>query len=77
MHITVKEPNDIEQYYIDDFVFDDDKLLTAAKRKKLENRSGSGILRLVEKGDLQIGERNLILGQNIPNYPATASNQVN
>jgi len=69
IHITVKEPNDIKEYYIDDFVFDDDKLLTSSKRKKMENRCGSGVLRMVQKEDLQIGERNLILGLNIPEYP--------
>jgi len=69
VHITVKEPNDINEYYIDDFVFDDDKLLTSAKRNRLENRCGSGVLRLVQKDELQIGERNIILGLNIPDYP--------
>jgi len=69
IHITVKEPNDIKEYYIDDFVFDDDKILTSERRKKMENRCGSGVLRLVQKGDLQIGERNIILGLNIPDYP--------
>lgn len=69
IHITVKEPNDIKEYYIDEFVFDDDKFLTSAKRVKMENRCGSGILRLVKKGDLQIGERNIVLGLNIPGYP--------
>lgn len=77
VHITVKEPNDIKEYYIDDFVFDDDKLLTSSKRQKLENRCGSGILRMVQKGDLLIGERNLILGLHIPDYPAKAVNEIN
>lgn len=69
IHVTIKEHNDIKEYYADDFVFDDDKLLTSAKRKKMENRCGSGVLRMVQKGDLLIGERNLILGLNIPDYP--------
>ena len=77
VHITVKEPNDIKEYYIDDFVFDDDKLLTSSKRQKMENRCGSGILRMVQKGDLQIGERNLILGLNIPDYPNKTLREVN
>lgn len=77
VHITVKEPNDIKEYYIDDFVFDDDKILTSARRKKMENRCGSGVLRLVQKGDLQIGERNIILGLNIPDYPKKPSNEIN
>lgn len=77
IHITVKEPNDIKEYYIDDFVFDDDKLLTSSKRQKMENRCGSGILRLVQKGDLQIGERNLILGLNIPDFPNKPVRELN
>ncbi len=77
VHITIKEPNEIKEYYIDDFVFDDDKLLTSLKRQKMENRCGSGILRMVQKGDIQIGERNLILGLNIPNYPIKTSSKVN
>ena len=69
VHITVKEPNDLKEYYIDDFVFDDDALLTTSKRQQMENRCGSGVLRMVEKGGLSIGERNIILGLNIPGYP--------
>lgn len=69
IHITVKEPNDLNEYYIDDFVFDDDELLTSNKRKALENRGGSGVLRMVQQGNLQVGERDIILGLNIPNYP--------
>lgn len=76
IHVTVKEPNNIKEYYIDDFVFDDDKILNSARRKKLENRSGSGVLRLVKKGKLQVGERNIILGLNIPNYPTKAKNDI-
>jgi protocatechuate 3,4-dioxygenase, beta subunit len=76
IHITVKEQNDINEYYIDDFVFDDDKLVNTAYRNKMENRCGSGVLRLVEKNNLFIGERNIILGLNIPNYPTKANNEI-
>ncbi|RYG20160.1 MAG: intradiol ring-cleavage dioxygenase [Chitinophagaceae bacterium] len=69
VHLTVKEPKMKKSYYIDDCVFDDDVLLTMAKRKKMENRGGSGVLRLVKKGNLWIGERNIILRLNIPSYP--------
>lgn len=69
VHATIKEPGDINEYYIDDFVFDDDKLLTSEYRKKMENRCGSGVLRMVTKNDLLIGERNIYLGLNIPGYP--------
>lgn len=69
IHPAIKEPNIDKEYYIDEFVFDDDKLLTGEKRRRLENRGGSGILRLVKKGDLQIAEHNIVLGLSIPNYP--------
>jgi len=69
IHLTVKE-NDINEYYIDDVVFDDDVLLTKERRNRLENRCGSGIVSLVAKGDLQTGKRDIILGLNIPEYPA-------
>ena len=68
VHFHIKEPDLKDQYYIDDLVFDDDILLTTERRKKMENRGGSGVLRLVQKGDLQIGERNIVLGLNIPDY---------
>lgn len=69
IHLNVKEPDLPEHYYIDDFVFDDDRLLTTERRKRMENRGGSGVLRLVQADDLLIGERDIILGLNIPDYP--------
>lgn len=69
IHLSIKESSIDNEYYIDEFVFDDDKLLTGNKRKTLENRGGSGILRVLVSGDLQIAEHNIILGLNIPNYP--------
>lgn len=72
IHLSIKEPNIETEYYIDELVFDDDKLLIPAKKKKpLENRGGSGILRVLISDDLQIAEHNIILGLNIPNYPET------
>jgi protocatechuate 3,4-dioxygenase beta subunit len=71
IHPSIKEPNQINEYYIDDFVFDDDPLLTTAKRRAMENRGGSGVLRTFEKGELKVAEHNIILGSNIPNYPFT------
>jgi protocatechuate 3,4-dioxygenase beta subunit len=69
IHPAIKEPNIEKEYYLDEFVFDDDKLLTGEKRGNLQNRGGSGVLRVLENGDLQIAEHNIILGLNIPNYP--------
>lgn len=69
IHVTIKEPGNINEYYIDDFLFDDDKFLTQEKRQRMENRCGSGIVKLVQTGELSIGERNITLGLNIPDYP--------
>lgn len=73
VHLTVKEPNQISEYYIDDIVFDDDPMLTTAKRLSRENRAGSGVVRLVQKDVLWVGERDIRLGLNIPDYSAAAS----
>lgn len=69
VHITVNEKNRDEPYYIDDFVFDNDRLLTTQWRKNMENRGGTGVIRFVEKDHIWIGERNIYLGLNIPDYP--------
>lgn len=69
IHISIKEPSIGNEYYIDDLVFDDDPLLTGDNRKALENRGGSGILKVLISKDLQIAEHNIILGLNVPNYP--------
>ena len=69
IHLVVKEPG-LDEYYLDDFLFDDDPLLTPEKRRKLPNRGGSGILVLKDVGNMYKAERNIYLGRNIPNYPA-------
>jgi len=69
IHVTIKEP-DKNEYWIDDYLFDDDPLLTNQERQKQEKRGGNGIIKLTpHKGCLQ-GKRNIILGKNIPGYPA-------
>ncbi len=69
IHPSIREAGLPNAYYIDEFVFDDDPLLTKEKRKRMQNRGGSGILRPVEKGNLQIAEHNIVLGLHIPDYP--------
>jgi len=69
IHVSIKEPRIENEYYIDELVFDDDPLLTPQKRRALENRGGSGILKVSTSGELQIAEHKVILGLNIPNYP--------
>lgn len=69
IHPSILEPGLPNPYYIDEFVFDDDPLLTPERRQFLENRGGSGILRLVRQDSLWVGERDIILGLHIPHYP--------
>lgn len=69
IHVTIKEPN-INEYWIDEFVFDNDPLLTQNQRSKMENRGSNGILKTSEYDNwLTVAGRDIILGQNIPNYP--------
>lgn len=68
IHMIIKEPG-INEYYIDDILFSDDPLLTEARKKKLTNRGGSGIIQLLDVGNMYKGERNIVLGKNIPGYP--------
>lgn len=67
IHLTVKEPAKNE-YYVDNFVFDDDPLLTVEERKSLENRGGSGIVKPIVEHGIMTVKRDLILGLHIPNY---------
>jgi protocatechuate 3,4-dioxygenase, beta subunit len=67
IHLTVKEPGKIA-YYLDEYVFDDDPLLTQKERKTRPNRGGSGISNPVLENGMWVIHRDIILGQNIPDY---------
>lgn len=67
IHITIKEP-DKNEYYLDDYLFDDDPLLTPAVRSRSRNRGGSGIVNIKEQADILLVHRDIFLGRNIPNY---------
>ena len=67
IHLTVKEPEKNE-YYLDDFVFEDDPLLKLNEESTFENRGGSGLMKPVQKNGLLTIHRDIILGLNIPNY---------
>lgn len=69
IHMVVKEPG-MSEYYIDEYEFDDDKLLTGAERKKRLSRGGTGVLRPELVSGVQVAERNILLGLNIPDHPA-------
>lgn len=67
IHATIKEPGKNE-YWIDEFVFDDDPHLKPSERSQLRNRGGNGIIKLQKKDGILVAQRNIILGMNIPNY---------
>lgn len=67
IHAIIKEPGKTE-YWIDDYLFDNDPLLGEKERKKLQNRGGNGILAIKDVGNMIKAERNIYLGKNIPNY---------
>jgi protocatechuate 3,4-dioxygenase beta subunit len=67
IHVTIKEP-DKNEYWIDEYVFESDPLLTQEEKNKAENRGGSGIVRLSDSNGKLHGVRNIYLGRNIPGY---------
>lgn len=67
IHPTIKEPG-INEYYIDEFLFNDDPYLTESERRRQQKRGGSGILDVEIKEGVQYANRDIILGLNIPNY---------
>lgn len=68
IHLTVLEP-DGKYYWLDDFLFEGDPLLTAERRRRIANRGGSnGVLSLTREGSLLVGERDIELGKNVPGY---------
>lgn len=68
IHVTIKEP-DKNEYWIDEYLFDDDPLLTKEQRNHAENRGGNGIIKLVTQSNgIATATRNIYLGKNIPGY---------
>lgn len=66
VHVYVRESDSEEPYYIEDIVFDDDPLLTEERRGRMRQRGGSGIVFLEPEGDVWVGQRDIVLGLNIP-----------
>ncbi|PVY39615.1 dioxygenase family protein [Pontibacter virosus] len=67
IHLTVKEP-DKNVYYLDDFLFEGDPLLTARVREARPERGGSGIVALKRQGNYFVVKRDITLGLHIPDY---------
>ncbi|MBC7849356.1 MAG: intradiol ring-cleavage dioxygenase [Chitinophagaceae bacterium] len=68
IHVFIKEPGKNE-YWIDEFVFNDDPFLTTAERANHKGRGGVGVLKTIEvEKDFQKATRDIILGKEIPGY---------
>jgi len=68
IHLIVLEP-DGKYYWLGSYHFAGDPLLTEAERHPKAPRAGSpGLLDLKKKGDLWVGQRDIVLGSNIPDY---------
>jgi protocatechuate 3,4-dioxygenase, beta subunit len=68
IHPTIKEPGKSE-YWIDEFVFDNDPLLPEAERTRSKPVGGSGVLKTYMKDGMLRATRNIILGLNVTDYP--------
>ncbi len=68
IHITIKEPS-FNEYWIDDYHFADDPLVTADIKRKDGKRGGTGLLYLQTGNGIAKAKRDIILGLNIPGYP--------
>lgn len=68
IHCIVKEEG-INEYYIGDFLFDDDPLLTSRERSPA-TPGGNGVLKLREIKGVFYSSRDIYLGKNVRNHPA-------
>jgi protocatechuate 3,4-dioxygenase, beta subunit len=67
IHITLLEP-DGKYYYIADYLFENDSLLSENDVQASSPRGGSGILKLHQEGNIWVGRRDITLGLHIPGY---------
>jgi protocatechuate 3,4-dioxygenase, beta subunit len=68
IHPVIKEPG-VKAYWIDEYLFEDDLILTAKEKDSQRGRGGKGIIRTKkDKNGTQIAYRDIILGLNVPGY---------
>jgi protocatechuate 3,4-dioxygenase beta subunit len=68
IHPVIKEPGKTE-YWIDEFVFDDDPLLPEKERKPAKPVGGRGVLKTTMDDGMLRARRDITLGLNVVNYP--------
>jgi protocatechuate 3,4-dioxygenase, beta subunit len=68
IHPLIKEPG-MSLYCIDEYLFDDDPLLTDQEKQHQQKRGGNGIIHLTKNAQgVWTGQRDIVLGLNIPGY---------
>lgn len=68
IHPVIKEPG-YSAYWIDEYLFEDDPILSKQERQQQEGRGGSGLIKISKTKDgFQVARRDIILGRNIPGY---------
>ena len=68
IHAIIKEPGKSD-YWIDEYLFDDDPLVTPDFRNNMPRRGGLGVIKLQNKNGMLTGYRDIILGLHVPGYP--------
>lgn len=68
IHPVIKEPGKNE-YWIDEFVFDNDPLLPEKERTRPKPVGGPGVLKPIVKDGMLRATRHIILGLNVEGYP--------
>lgn len=67
IHPIIAEP-DGRYYWINDFLFDDDRNLTDRERNPREVRGSLGVLKLKKENGMLLGERDMVLGKGVRGY---------
>jgi protocatechuate 3,4-dioxygenase beta subunit len=68
IHATIQEP-DGRYYYLHDYYFSDDPLLSKEEASKTGLRGGDKrVLTLQPERGLLVGKRDIVLGKNVPGY---------
>lgn len=75
IHPTIKE-QDKNEYWIDEFVFEDDPLLPNEEKNRPHPRGGNGVIKPYFKNGMLHGTRNIILGLNVPGYPVAKKENI-
>ena len=64
IHPIILEP-DGKYYWINDFYFEGDTLISEKERNPIAPKGGSGLVKLNKTEELWVAERNIILGKNV------------